>query len=65
MNIENYAMENYCRTHHANHSKRTCLEFINSFSEMLTPLEPPKREKRNEKEEDEEDQYEEEEEEGE
>ena len=24
INIEDYAMKNYCRTHHANHSERTC-----------------------------------------
>ena len=65
INIENYAMENYCRTHHANHFERTCPEFINYFTTLLTPPEPPKREKRNEKEEEEEDQDEEEEEEGE
>ena len=65
INIEDYAMENYYRTHHANHSERTCLEFINSFTAMLNPLEPPRKDKRSEKEEVEEDQEEEEEEEGE
>ena len=42
INLEDYAMENYCHTHHVNHSERTCPEFINSFTAMLTPLEPPK-----------------------
>ena len=65
INIEYYSIENYCRTHHANHSERTCPKFINSFTTMLTPPKPPRREKRNEKEEEEEDQEEEEEEEGE
>ena len=65
INIEYYAMDNYCHTHHANHYETTCPEFINSFAAMLTLLEPPKRDKRNEKEEDEEHQNEEEEEEGE
>ena len=65
INIEDYAMDNYCHTHHANHSKRTCPEFINSFTTLLTPSEPLKIKKRNEKEEEEEDQDEEEEEEGE
>ena len=60
INIGDYAMENYCRTHHANHSERTCPEFINYFTALLTPPEPPRREKRNEKEEEEEDQDEEE-----
>ena len=32
INIEDYAMENYFCTHHANHSKRTCPEFINFFT---------------------------------
>ena len=51
INIEDYAMENYCRTHHVNHSERTCPKFINSFTAMLTPLEPPKKNKRGDKEE--------------
>ena len=37
-----------------NNSERTCPEFINSFTAMLTPLEPPKREKRNDNDDDEE-----------
>ena len=45
-------MENYCRMHHANHSERTCPEFINSFIAMLLPPQPPKKESKNEKEED-------------
>ena len=62
INIEDYAMDNYCHTHHANHYERTCPTFINSFTALLTPPKPPRREKRNEKEEEEEDQDEEEEE---
>ena len=54
INIEDYAMEKYCRTHHANHYERTCLEFINSFTALVTPPKPPRREKINEKEEEEE-----------
>jgi hypothetical protein len=54
INIENYAMDNFCRTHHANHSERIFPEFINSFTAMLTPLEPPNKDKRGEKEEEEE-----------
>ena len=63
INIEDYAMDNFCHTHHANHFERTFPEFINSFIAMLTPLKPPIGEKRNEKEEEEEDQEQEEEEE--
>ena len=62
INIEDYAMENYCRTHHANHSERTYPEFIISFIAMLTPLEPPRKDKRSENKEEVEDQEEEEEE---
>ena len=62
INIEDYAMDNYCRTHNANHSERTCPKFINYFIALLTPLEPPRREKQNEKEEEKDDQEEEEEE---
>ena len=63
INIEDYAMDNFCRTHHANHFERTCHEFINSFTAMLTPSNSPQKEKRGEKEEEDEDQEEEEEEE--
>ena len=35
INIEDYAMENYCHTHHANHSERTFPKFINSFTSLL------------------------------
>ena len=51
INIEAYAMDNFFHTHHVNHSKRTCPKFINSFTAMLTPLEPPRKDKRSEKEE--------------
>ena len=61
INLEYYAMENYCRTHHVNHSERTCLEFINSSTTMLTTPKPHKKENKNDKEEEEEDQQEEEE----
>ena len=63
--IEDYAMDNFCCTHHANHSERTCLEFINSFTAMLTLLEPPKKSKKCDKEDEDEEQEDEEEEEGE
>jgi hypothetical protein len=65
INIEDYAMDNFCRTHHANHSEKTCPVFINSFTTMLTPSEPPKKIKKCDKEEEDEEQEEEEEEEGE
>ena len=65
INIKDYAMDNLCRTHHANHSERTCPEFIKYFISMLNLSEPPKKDKRSEKEEEDEDQEEKEEEEGE
>ena len=37
INLEDYAMDNFCRTHYTNHSKKTCPKFINSFKEMLLP----------------------------
>ena len=29
INLKEYAMDYFCRTHHANHYEKTCLEFIN------------------------------------
>ena len=60
INLEDYAIENYFHTHHANHSKRIFLDFINSFSTMLLPPKHPKKESKNEKEEDDDGQWEEE-----
>ena len=37
MNLEDYAMDNFCRTHYANNSKKTCPKFINPFKAMLLP----------------------------
>ena len=59
INLDDYAMENYCCTHHANHSERTCPKFIDSFIAMLLPLQPPKKESKNEKEEDDDEKQEE------
>ena len=39
INLENYAMDNFCRAHYANHSKKNCLEFMNLFKEMIFPQE--------------------------
>ena len=51
INIEDYAMGNFYRNHHANHFERTFPKFINSFTTMLNLLEPPKKDKRSDKEE--------------
>jgi hypothetical protein len=29
INLEDYAMDNFYQTHHANHFEKTCFEFIN------------------------------------
>ena len=63
INLEEYSMDNFCHTHHANHNEKTCPEFINSFLAMLLPSEPPKKDKKDEKEEDDEEEEEKEEEE--
>ena len=41
INLEDYAMDNFCRTHCAYHFEKTCPEFINSFKALLLPLETP------------------------
>ena len=60
INLEDYAMDNFCHTHHANHSNKTCPNFINSFSVVLVPPKPPKKGKNDEDEEDNDDEEEEE-----
>ena len=39
INLEDYAMDNFCRAHYANHSDKKCLEFMNLFKEMILPRE--------------------------
>jgi hypothetical protein len=51
INLEDYVMDNFCRTHYANHSENTCPEFINSFKTMLLPWEPQEEDDEEEKEE--------------
>ena len=40
INLEYYDMNKFCHTHYANHSKKTCPKFINSFKKMIHPWEP-------------------------
>ena len=61
INLEDCDMDNFCRTHHANHSEKTCLEFLNSFLALLLPPKPPKKDKKDEEEEHNDDDEEEEE----
>jgi hypothetical protein len=60
INFEDYAMENFCCTHHTNHSERTFPKFINSFKAMLVVQDPPKKEKKDEEEGENDDEQEEE-----
>ena len=39
INLEDYAMENFCRAHYANHSEKSCPEFMNLFKAMILPRE--------------------------
>ena len=39
INLEDYAMENFCCAHYANHSEKSCPEFMNLFKEMILPWE--------------------------
>lgn len=39
INLEDYAMDNFYYTHYANHSEKTCPEYITSFKEILLPHE--------------------------
>jgi hypothetical protein len=57
INLEDYATKKYFHMHHENYSKRTCPEFINSFTAMLLPPYPPKKKSKNYKEEDDEEEY--------
>ena len=38
INLEEYALDNFCLTHGAYHSEKTCLEFLNSFYALLLPM---------------------------
>ena len=42
--MEEYALDNVCRTHGAYHSEKTCLEFLNSFYALLLPPGTPEKE---------------------
>ena len=39
INLEDYTMDNFCRAHYANHSERSCPEFMNLFKAMILPRE--------------------------
>ena len=39
INLEDYAMEKFCRAHYENHSEKSCPEFMNLFKAMILPQE--------------------------
>ena len=53
VNLEYYAMEKFCCTHYVNHSKKTCLEFMNLFKAMILPRELQEEDEEEEEEEEE------------
>ena len=53
INLEDYAMENFCHAHYANHSEKNCLEFMNLFKAMILPRECQDEEEEEEEEEEE------------
>ena len=54
INLEDYVMDNFCRAHYANHSEKSCPEFMNLFKEMILPQECHKEYEEKEEEEEEE-----------
>ena len=37
INLEDYAMDKFCRAHYANHSEKNCPEFNNLFKALILP----------------------------
>jgi hypothetical protein len=54
INLEDHAMDNFCRAHYANHSEKNCPEFMNLFKAMILPRECQNEEEKEEEEEEEE-----------
>ena len=44
INLEEYALDNFCHTHGAYHSEKTCPKFLNSFYALLLPSGTPEEE---------------------
>lgn len=42
--MEDYALDNFCRTHCAHHSEKTCPKFLNTFHALLLPPGTPEKE---------------------
>ena len=64
INLEDYVIDNFCRTHSENHLEKTCPEFINSFKALLLPWEHMEKDGKEEDGEEKKEEVEEEEEEG-
>jgi hypothetical protein len=44
INLEEYALDNFCHTHGTYHSEKTCPKFLNSFYALLLPPRTPEKE---------------------
>jgi hypothetical protein len=53
INLEDYAMDNFCHADYAYHSKKNCLEFMNLFKAMILPWEIQEEDDEEEEEEEE------------
>jgi hypothetical protein len=62
INLEDYAMDNFCRAHYANHLEKSCPEFMNLFKAMILPWDCHEEDEEEEEEEEGEEEEEEEEE---
>ena len=51
INLEDYAMDNFCRAHYANHLEKNYPEFMNLFKEMILPWECQEEDEEEEEEE--------------
>ena len=49
--LEDYAMDNFCRAHYANHSEKKCPKLMNLFKAMILPWELQEEYEEEEKEE--------------
>ena len=54
INLEDFAMDNFCHAHYANHSEKSCPEFMNLFKAMILPHECHEEDEEEEEEEEEE-----------
>ena len=53
INLEYYAMDNFCCAHYANHSEKNCPKFMNLFKAMIIPWECQEEDEEEEEEEEE------------